>query len=124
MVGDSQDMPITDRATVRYIIRCTLEQSGATRAEDVARRLFLNVRLVREELRYFVDLGLVEVLRPIRAGAISLDDADEDGAESEYYRWIRATDSDYLWQAQLLAQPALNSGPSRHEQEPLPLMKF
>ena len=102
MVTDMQKNPVTDRVTVRYLVRCIVEQSGAVSAEQIARRISLEVGMIREELKYWVAKGLVEVLRPVCVSAcVDREDPSAPG-RGEYYRWIRPTDTDYVWQAGLM----------------------
>ena len=111
MVTNVQDSPGTDRVIIRYLVRCMVEQSGAVRADEIARRISFDVGVIREELNYWVAKGLIEVLRPV-----SPLEGEEVPARSggEYYRWIRPTDTDYLWQAVMMRhQPQLRLGNSR-----------
>ena len=67
MVSNTQENRGTDRITIRYLVRCMVEQSGAVRADQIARRVSLDVEMIREELKYWVAKGLIEVLRPVAA---------------------------------------------------------
>lgn len=102
MVTNIQDSPATDRVTIRYLVRCMVEQSGAIRADQIARRISLDVEMIREELKYWVAKGLVEVLRPVAMSAPEEGEEVSAGSGGEYYRWIRPTDTDYAWQAVLI----------------------
>lgn len=102
MVTHIQDSPATDRVTVRYVVRCMVEQSGAIRADQIARRISINVETICEELRYWVAKGLVEVLRPIAVSAPEEGEEISAGSGGEYYRWIRPTDTDFIWQAAMM----------------------
>lgn len=78
-----------------------LQGCGAVTASDVARCLGLEVDAVHMELEQLVRAGRVEVLRPIpRPGC--QPGAMGGGTDLEYYRWIRSTDVDYVWQRALL----------------------
>ena len=102
MVTNIQETPGTDRVTIRYLVRCIVEQSAAISAEQIAHKVSLNVEAIREELKYWVDKGLVEVLRPVTVShPESRPESAADG-RSEFYRWIRPTDTDYVWQAGLM----------------------
>jgi len=102
MVTNVQDSPGTDRVTIRYLVRCMVEQSGAVRADQIARRISLDVEIIREELNYWIAKGLVEVIRPVALTVPNDGEEVSTGSGGEYYRWIRPTDTDYLWQAVLM----------------------
>jgi predicted transcriptional regulator len=114
MVTNVQDSPSTDRVTIRYLVRCMVEQSGAVRADEIAGRISFDIQTIREELKYWVAKGLVEVLRPV---ALAVPDEGAEittGSRGEYYRWIRPSDTDYMWQAALIRhRPLPRLGNSR-----------
>ena len=101
MVTDVQNELGTDRLTLRYLVRCMVEQSGAVRADQIARRMSVDIAPVCQELEYWVAKGLVEVLRPV---AVSMTEECEDASAEggAYYRWVRPTDTEYAWQAALM----------------------
>jgi hypothetical protein len=106
MVTNVQDSPGTDRVTIRYLVRCIVEQSGAVRADEIARRISFDVETIRAELNYWIAKGLVEVLRPVAAVSGEGEEVST-GSGGEYYRWIRPADTDYVWQAVLMRQRPL-----------------
>jgi hypothetical protein len=102
MVIHIRDRPATDRETIRYVVRCIVEKSGAVRADQIARRISLDVETIREELTYWVTRGLIEVLRPVAPALAGEGEGVSAGGGGEYYRWIRPTDTDYIWQSVLM----------------------
>jgi hypothetical protein len=107
MVSDTSDVQASDRSTIEYVVRCILEQSGAIRADQIAERISLNVEAIHEELNRLVGKGLVEILRPIALTKEDENDPGEAKSHSEFYRWIRPTDTDYLWQSNLRAKSSI-----------------
>lgn len=79
-------------------VRSCLERREVVQAADVAQALSMEVDSVRLELDRLVSRGLVEVLRPMGPPR------GRDLHELEYFRWIRQTDGDYVWQKKLLRQ--------------------
>ena len=107
MVTDMQDKTAVDRVTLRYLVRCMVEQSGAISAEQMARRMSLDAESVREEVKYWVDKGLVEIIRPVGVSMPTEGTSSPATDRTDYYRWIRPTDTDYIWQAGLMRDPPL-----------------
>jgi len=107
MVTDMQEKSAVDRVTLRYLVRCMVEQSGAISAEQMARKTSLDTEMIREEVKYWVDKGLVEIIRPVGA-PVSAEGTNSPAPDrADYYRWIRPTDTDYIWQAGLMRDPPL-----------------
>ena len=91
--------------------------------DQIARRVPLRVEIIREELAYWVAKGLVEVLRPVAAAMQDESDEVSGGSGGDYYRWIRPTDADYMWQAELLSRrPPPPRDSRRRDYDLLPLM--
>jgi hypothetical protein len=125
MVSDTSDIQASDRSTLEYVVRCILEQSGAMRVDQVAEWISLNVEAIQEELNRLVEKGLVEILRPIAVTEGNENASEEAKNRCEFYRWIRPTDTDYLWQSNLLAKSSavLQDSPLRGK-DLLTLMHF
>jgi hypothetical protein len=104
MVSDMPDIQASDRPPMEYVVRCILEQSGAIRADQIAIRISLKEEAILEELNRLVGRGLVEILRPIAVTNGNANESEEANRPCDYYRWIRPTDMDYLWQSNLLAR--------------------
>ncbi len=107
MVTDMQDKEAVDRITLRYLVRCMVEQSGAISAEKMARRMAVDVESVREAVKYWVDKGLVEIIRPVGVSMSTEGTRSLTADRTDFYRWIRPTDTDYVWQASLMRDPPL-----------------
>ena len=75
-----------------------LRHSGAMTASSVADSLQLSVDAVQSYLEELVARGKIEALRPVGTSS----------SESDYYRWIRASDYAHRWQVRVLPQPQLS----------------
>ncbi len=101
MVQDACPVRFATRPDLRGALISHLHCRAAVRAVDAARHFRIPLDTARAELDALVYAGLVEVLRPVSA------DRHADGHplidfDLEYYRWIRASDNDYEWQAALV----------------------
>lgn len=101
MVNHTSDLQTFDRETIGCVVRCILEQSGALCADQIARRISLNLEVIHKELDRLVDKGLAERLSPLAVENEAENTPAETKPFREYYRWIRPTDTDYLWQSNL-----------------------
>jgi len=78
-------------------VRSYLLQRAAMRATEIAERLGVAELIVRQCLEQYEHAGQVEVLRPV---------GHPPGAAPhlDYFRWRRADDDRYRWQAELRRQ--------------------
>jgi hypothetical protein len=78
----------------RRLMAC-LEEYDAVNADALMRRLRMDGDVVRGCLAGLVARGDVEILRPIGRGKEARRAPRRD---DEFYRLVRETDNDYLWQ--------------------------
>ena len=100
---------------VRKLLRHGLGRQQAANLERLADTLGMDRHTILEGLMTLVEDGEVEVLRPLMSDHGTGTSVGGEGSPSVFYRLVRQTDGDYLWE-QRLAQfsPAVRR--SDHEQ--------
>lgn len=83
-----------DAPAVWLAIGNVLRDRGISNVTHLVQTLAFEPATIREGLEYWVDRGLVEVMRPYNRSQ-SFDD------ELDYYRWKQSSDRDFLWQQTL-----------------------
>lgn len=96
MVADkSRNSGAETADSLRGTLTALLRENGALSAAAIARLLSSSAEAVCAELRKLVEIGVAEVMQPVGIGAGLSPDL-------EYYRWKRRSDTDYVWQANLI----------------------
>jgi predicted ArsR family transcriptional regulator len=102
---DGESALIPDKTGVRSRLRACLEDCDAVSAHALMQRLRLDRETLSGCLDGLIARGDVEVLRPISRGQ---DGGHAPRRDDEFYRLVRETDNDYLWQQ--MAVPAAPKG--------------
>ena len=99
LARETKDIP---EEHIRKLVRSRLLNTDAISLEELATFVGQDHESVAEVVDALVADGEVEILRPV-GGVIS-----ESGwsAGEVFYRMIRATDRDFLWEKELKAKPA------------------
>jgi len=104
------------REHVRKLIRASLERCEAVNLERLAEWIGADRNLVSREIKTLVQLGEVEVLRPL-VGKKERRGPEQQGP-AEHYRLIRRTDSDFLWEQEIIVRlPASRMSDVRQQHE-------
>ena len=87
---------------IRKLLRVCLERSEAMPLNGLVSYLGMDQESIDRELSRLVDQGEVEVLRPV--GSESNEDPVHCRRDYEFYRMVRETDRDYLWEHEMHVQ--------------------
>jgi hypothetical protein len=87
---------------VRKLLRSCLDHSGAMTGAGLMSYVGLDRDTVQRELDRLIHSGEVEILRPVHAAS--------GDSPHEFYRKIRGTDRDFLWEQEVLTRSVARSG--------------
>lgn len=103
------------------MLRCQLERRQVAQLDELVEGVGLSGEVVDRALAELVSRGEVAVLRPIRRVQAERGKTCVSGRDREYYRLVRESDGDYLWEQDILVRLPVTRMADVCEQEGLHL---